>query len=649
MGADFFVPCLPTKPMRTIPQLFEDSCDRFPDNVLIREKSDGKYQDITYSDLRKDVYSIAAGLFRLGIRKGDRVALFAEGSSKWFIAELALFYLGAVSVPLSVKINEPKDLFFRLDHSGCRALFVSDEELKKIRSIKSDLKQVEKYIVFNPRQKSESGELDFDALLIAGADHYGQLHAEIEKNWKSVQENDPASISYTSGTTAEPKGIILTQRNYTANLEQACSLINVPEDWSTLLILSWDHSFAHTVGLYVMMRNGASIAVVDPGKSPMERLRNIPVNIKEIKPVFLLSVPAMARNFKKNIESGIRAKGQLTTKLFSAALKTAYYYHGDGWSRKSIGQILVRPLLEFYDMLLFRKIRENFGGRLKFFIGGGALLDVELQRFFYAIGIPMYQGYGLTEAAPVISSNTPDKHKMGTSGILVSDLALKILDEKGNECPLNTKGEIVVKGENVMQGYWDNEKATSETLKDGWLYTGDLGFMDKDGFLHVLGRFKSLLIGNDGEKYSPEGIEEAFIDNSNFIDQCMLYNNQDPFTVGLIVPNRTALRDFVRSNKLDVRLENDLIKVLNRIKEELDKYQSGGDFENHFPARWLPTAVAIIDEPFTEDNGMINSTLKMVRSKVTAHYQETINYLYIPEGKQITNPKNLDVLKKLLN
>ena len=178
---------------------------------------------------------------------------------------------------------------------------------------------------------------------------------------------------------------------------------------------------------------------------------------------------------------------------------------------------------------------------MKFFIGGGALLDTELQRFFYAIGIPMCQGYGLSEASPVISSNALHAIKFGSSGRLVKNMELKIVDADGKELPQGEKGEIAIKGDNVMIGYWKNPKATEETIKNGWLHTGDMGYMDPDGFLYVLGRFKSLLISNDGEKFSPEGIEEAMVDQSPFLDQIMLYNNQNPYTVALVVPNIAAI------------------------------------------------------------------------------------------------------------
>ena len=441
---------------------------------------------------------------------------------------------------------------------------------------------------------------------------------------------------------------MLTHLNYISNLEQANSLFKVPSWYTSLLILSWDHSFAHTVGLYVMIKNGASISVVETGKTPMEMLRNIPKNIKEVRPVFQLSVPALARSFKKGIESGIKSKGGFTEKLFHHALKISYQYHGNGFDRKTAKQQILKPLVKLYDQILFSKVRANFGGRLKFFVGGGALLDIELQHFFYAIGIPMFQGYGLTEASPVISSNTPDIHKLGTSGRIVKNLELKILDDDGNECPFGEKGEIVVKGGNVMIGYWENSKATSETLKNGWLYTGDLGYLDEDGFLYVLGRFKSLLIGNDGEKYSPEGIEEALVDHSDYIDQSMLYNNQNAYTTGLIVVNTAAISNYLSNNKLDPQTEKGIQEAVNLIYAELAKFNQGGEFEETFPQRWLPAAVAIVEEPFTEANGMINSTLKMVRSKVAEYYAERLNYLYTPDGKKQLNEKNINAMKQLL-
>ena len=460
----------------------------------------------------------------------------------------------------------------------------------------------------------------------------------------SIQNNDYATITYTSGTTADPKGVILTHRNYTSNVEQALTLVDIDQTWRTLIILPLDHCFAHVVGFYIMMSQGATAATVQVGRTPMESLKNIPQNIKEVKPHFILSVPSLAKTFKKNIENGIKAKGPKVVKMFNQAVAISQLYHGNGNAESKGWRIVLKPLVALYDKILFSKVRENFGGELKFFIGGGALLDKDLQKFYCAIGIPMYQGYGLSEATPVLSSNGPRRHRFGSSGILVKPLELKICDSDGNALPVGEKGEIVVKGENVMAGYWRNPEATAQTVKDGWLYTGDLGYMGKDGLLYVLGRFKSLLIASDGEKYSPEGIEEAVVEHSAFIDNIILYNNQSAYTTALIVPNKEKLTAYLKEQGLSLNDEEGKKAAIKGIREQLAAFEKGGELETMFPHRWLPSTFAVLPEPFTEQNGMINSTMKVVRGKVEKAYADRIEHMYTPEGKNIFNEKNINSL-----
>ncbi len=635
--------------MKTIPLLFEKSVEKYTNNTLIWEKSEGKYQPITYKTVRQRVYNFAAGLIKLGIKTGDRVILLAEGRSEWLIGELAILYIGAIDVPLSVKLNEPSELKFRINHSEAKWILTSDRQINKVRNIKQEIQAISKTVIMGNIADIQNDEITFNIIEKEGEIYFEQYKSELNKRWRSINGDDLANISYTSGTTADPKGIMLTHRNYTSNTEQSGTLVDVNEWFSTLLILPWDHSFAHTVGLYTIIANGASLSVVELGKTMIETLRNIPKNIKETKPTFILSVPALSKNFKKNIVAAIKAKGPIVEKLFNQALKIAFLYNGTGWDKGKGFRIFLKPLLILYDKILFSKIRKNFGGRLQYFIGGGALLDIELQRFFYAIGIPVFQGYGLSEAAPVISSNAPQKHKLGSSGFLVKPLELKICDDNGHALPVGSKGEIVVKGENVMKGYWKNEKATCEVLKNGWLYTGDMGYMDADGFLYVLGRFKSLLIGNDGEKYSPEGIEESLVDNSPFIEQCMLYNNQNAYTAGLIVLNKQELILWLKENGFSHKTLEGKKRALEKIKSEIDEYFLGGKFEGTFPKRWLPAAIAILDEGFTEENRLLNSTMKMVRDKVVEKYIDSINFLYTPQAKNVVNDLNLKVISKLFD
>ncbi len=632
--------------MTTIIDLFEKSVEKYSDNPFLWEKKTDKYELLTYQEVLSQTKILSAGLLALNIQKEDRIALLSEGRNYWVISELAILYTGAVNVPLSVKLDAGTDLKFRLEHSGTKMIIVSNAQADKIKQIKKDLPELKKVIYLDPQDKYDKDEIFIEEIFKKGEKYLETKKDDFEKAKAAVKPNDLANISYTSGTTADPKGIMLTHRNYTANVEQACSLMEIPEHYTTLLILPLDHSFAHTAGIYSFMAYGASLAFVQSGKTAMETLKNIPQNIKEIKPNLLLSVPALAKNFKKNIEKGISDKGPTAEKLFNFALNLAYSYNKEGYNKGGVLHAWKKPLLNLFDKILFSKIREGFGGQLDFFIGGGALLDIELQRFYYAIGMPMFQGYGLSESAPIISSNSMKKHKLGSSGYLVKNLDLKICDEDGHELPTGEKGEIICRGENIMVGYWNNEKATRETLKEGWLHTGDLGYMDKDGFLYVLGRFKSLLIGNDGEKYSPESIEEALVEQTNYIDQVMLYNDQSPYTVGLIIPRKEALKKVVRDHNLTIDTEEGQKFALNKLQEEIDEFKKGGKFEGQFPERWLPAAISVISEPFSEENKLINSTLKMVRGKIIEYHKDKLTFLFTPEAKEITNSVNMKEASK---
>ena len=632
--------------MLTIPEFFENCVEKFADNVLIKEKVDGQYKGTTYEAMRRMVYLMAGGLIELGVKKGERIALISEGRNDWVMSELAVLYTGAINVPISVKIEEHAELKFRLAHSECRFAIVSGRQYPKVREIKKDLADLDYVILLDPIKSYEEDEIYITDIIEKGKAYLSREKEEFEQKWKSIKKDDPANICYTSGTTSDPKGIILSHRNYTANVEQASALFDIPSYYTSLLILPWDHSFAHTAGIYSLMKGGASMASVDLGESALETLRNIPINIKETQPTFLLSVPALAKNFKKNIEKAIKKKGPKVEKMFHKALEIAYQYNGNGWDTKKKFSPLLKIQYTVYDKLIFSKIRENFGGKMKFFVGGGALLDIELQNFFYAIGIPMYQGYGLSEAAPIISANNPDEHKLGSSGKLVPDLELKIVDDNGKVLPHCKKGEIVVKGENVMLGYWKNDKATRETLKDGWLHTGDMGYLDEEGFLYVLGRFKSLLIGNDGEKFSPEGIEEAYVEHSAFIEQIMLYNNQNPYTVALLVPNKEAILTWTSERSVSTHTKEGQEAILKLIQSEIEQFADGGKYEGQFPNRWLPAAIAVLGEGFTEENHLLNSTLKMVRGKIVEYYHNRIDYLYTPEAKNICNHQNMTIVSR---
>jgi long-chain acyl-CoA synthetase len=632
---------------RTLPGLFEESALAYSSNVLIWEKRGARYEPTTYAGMRDLVHAFAAGLLAFGLGPGDRAALISEGRRDWIAAELGILTAGAINVPISIKVEELGDLKFRLAHSGCRMAVVSRSQLAKFRQVRADLPDLVTTIVLDGAEGLGPEEVAFEDVLRRGRDLLEASPSAVEAALARLREGDPANICYTSGTTADPKGIILTHRNYTANIEHSRSLVDCPEHYVSLLILPWDHSFCHTCGLYTMIKSGAALAAIEAGRTGLETLRNIPGNIREIRPYFLLSVPSLAKSFRKNIEKGVRDKGPKIEALFNRALALAIDYNAEGWNKGRGLKKLKKPLVALYDTLLFRKIRANFGGRLEFFIGGGALLDIEMQRFFYALGIPMFQGYGLSEASPVIASNGPKAHKLGSSGRVAPAIELRICDESGRTLPAGETGEIVIRGENVMAGYWKNEKATREVIRDGWLYTGDLGYLDADGFLYVLGRMKSLLIAGDGEKYSPETIEEAVTEASPYIDQIMLYNNQSPFTVALLVPNKEALLRQLREKGLSPQAPEGQEAALRLLQAEIDAYREGGRRAGQFPARWLPAAVAVLGEGFTEQNRLLNSTMKMVRSKIAEAYAARLEHLFTPEAKDIANPQNRRIISRI--
>jgi len=630
----------------TIIDLLNQSVENYANNPFLWEKNETEFVPTTYLETKQQARIVAAGLMKLGVKAGDKMALLSEGRNAWIIGELGILHAGAVNVPLSIKLEESNDLIFRLVHSEAQYILVSGGQLKKIRNIISDLPQIKKVIIFDEQPEYEAIEMGLAELLEIGAKYLTDNPGAVEKRATAIGPDDLANITYTSGTTADPKGIMLTHRNYTANVEQALTLMTIPPTYRTLIILPLDHCFAHVAGFYSFMAMGASVGTVQSGKTGVETLKNIPINIKELKPNLLLSVPALAKSFKKNIETGVRSQGPIVGWLFNTALKMAYSYNKEGYNKGQGLQKLKKPLLDLFDKIIFSKVREGFGGELEFFIGGGALLDIDLQRFFYAIGIPMFQGYGLSEATPIISSNGMKNHKLGSSGYLVKPLELKIVDSDGNALPNFEKGEIIIKGENVMVGYYKNETATEETVVDGWLHTGDMGYMDNDGFLYVVGRFKSLLISSDGEKYSPEGIEEALSDNSHFIEQVLLYNSQNPYTSALVVANKEGLKRYVHRKKPNLDWNSTEAKelALNKLQREINEYRKGGKYEGMFPERWLPAAVALIGEPFTEQNGLVNSTMKIMRGKVEERYAERIESLYATGAKEIVNKENIEAI-----
>ncbi len=592
----------------------------------------------------------------MGIKTGDKISILSEAKSDWIIAEFAALYAGGISVPLSIKLL-PEEVPFRVNHSDASLFIISENTLEKVISQwdKYQNKSLRLILLDKPSQKiskqckqygfDEKDLLFVDDLFKDGAEKINKNDEKLSEIENNTKEDQVVTISYTSGTTGNPKGIMLTHLNYYSNSLAAVATFQIKEKISTLLILPTDHSFAHTVGIYTALVKGLSLHFVDARGGGVNALKNIPKNLVEAKSNFLLTVPALTSNFIQKFKDGIKAKGGIIEGIFNRGIEAAIKRNGDGFSKPgTFVQASTYINLMVAEKLIFKKLREVFGSEIEFFVGGGALLDIKQQQFYKAIGIPIYQGYGLTEATPIISTNTPFNHKMGTSGKVLEGIDCKICDEQGKELATGKKGEIVIKGDNVMKGYYKNDAATAETIKDGWLHTGDLGFMDADDFLVVVGREKALLISEDGEKYSPEEIEEAIVNSSSCIQQIMIYNDHQKFTSALITLNKKAVEELIKKEQITT------FEELNKgLKQEMLLFSKQLEFKDKFPGKWIPSNFQIIGEEFSEENQLINSTLKMVRHRITERYQERLDLMYVKKAQELSMNENITILKEIIS
>jgi long-chain acyl-CoA synthetase len=626
----------------------------YADKPYLSQKDDYGWVSTTFRQAKEKALELASALIETGIVYQDKIAILSEAKADWIISEFGALYSGASMVPLSIKLL-PEEIPFRINHSDTKLFFISENTLEKVISHyeKYDYKFLKLVILDKPSEKIsklckkynyDEKKLSFiDDLYRLGKEKLEQNLPKIKETEKNISEDDVVTISYTSGTTGNPKGIMLTHLNYYSNSHEAVNTFKIKENISTLIILPTDHSFAHTVGIYTGLVKGLSLYFVDARGGSINALKNIPKNLVEANPNFLLTVPALTSNFINKIKEGIQAKGSFIEGIFNRGLEAAILRNGNGYTKPgtSVQMSTYLPYI-IAEKLIFKKLREIWGKNIEFFVGGGALLDIKQQQFYKAIGVPVYQGYGLTEATPIISTNTPFQHKMGTSGKVLSNITCKICDEDGKEVKKGEKGEIVIKGDNVMKGYYKNPEATEKTLKDGWLFTGDLGFFDEDDFLVVVGRSKALLISEDGEKYSPEEIEEAIVNSSELIQQVMIYNDHNKFTSALLTLDEAKVKKTIKNNS--ITNAEDLHVLL---KKELLLFKQQPEFKGKFPEKWIPSQFQVIEEAFSEENHLINSTLKMVRHKITEKYKDRIDLMYADSAQTKAKETNLKILEKI--
>ncbi|MBK5200603.1 MAG: AMP-binding protein [Spirochaetaceae bacterium] len=634
---------------KTIIRMLHEAVERYPERAYTTKKVEDKWVACSYSECNKITDKIAASLITRNFATDEKVSILAEGSTEWVNTEMGIIKSRGVSVPLSIKLTA-EEIGFRVNHSESTIIVVSHNTFQKVESSIQFFDHKVKILYLNKfgdeiekiAKKNNWVEWE-DYLLYSSLISEGEKILETNPNIvsdkeKEINENDTINICYTSGTTGNPKGIMLTHLNYWANSHDAVKIFELPDNcFETLVVLPVDHSFAHTVGIYTSFLRGITLHFVDSGNNNASIIRNFPKNLKEVNPSFMMSVPSISGNFMKRINQGIAKTGGIGEKIFINGLKAGIARNGDGFNTGSSFTKFKTAVPYFIaDKVVFPKLREVFGTSLNYFVGGGALLEAKQQRFFAAIGIPIYQGYGLTEAAPVISSNSPLRCKYGTSGMVAPSIKCKIMIDDTTEAKVMEKGEIVIQGDNVMKGYYKNPEATAEVLRDNWLWTGDLGYFDNDGFLVVTGREKALLINRDGEKYSPEEVEELMYNNIECINQLLIYNDHKFYTTSLVTLQDDIVAKMIVENNLKTPEEahDFIIKQLRSYEEKA----------TGVPNVWLPHKFAIIEKPFSEDDGLVNSTMKLVRYKTIEFYKDRIDKLYI--DNETNSQLNIDIIKK---
>lgn len=639
--------------MRTIVTMLKDAEKNFPSRAYATKKGKDGWIPYSYRMIDELSDAVCAGLIARGVTK-TTFGILAEGRPEWIGAEMGVIKNRSVSVPLSIKLT-PEEIAFRLTHSESTGIIASSNTLENILRAFDAMEGSPPVLYYldeederltkaiETRRWTQGSEyVTLNQLVAEGQAAIAKDPGIVTQAVSQIEEDDVVNICYTSGTTGNPKGIMLTHLNYWANAHDAVELFSIPPNtFETLIVLPVDHSFAHTVGIYTSMLRGITLHFVDARGANSAIIRNFPINLKEVNPTFLMTVPSITGNFMKKMTQGIQEKGSFIYGLFERGLKAGIRRNGDGYHLPSLATRVTTFLPhKVADLLIFSKLRKVFGGSIEYCVGGGALLEARQQHFFAAIGVPVYQGYGLTEAAPVISSNTPAKHKFGTSGIVAPSVTCRIMKSETEEAARGEKGEIVIRGENVMKGYFKNPEATSEVLKviDGetWLFTGDLGYYDEDGFLVVTGRAKALLIAKDGEKYSPEEIEEVMMNNSTIINQLLVYNEQSPSTSALVTLQEEIVKRLIEEKALKTPEE-----VYQEVLARLTGYEKMA--RGVIPSQWIPSRFALIAKPFSEDDKLVNSTMKLVRYKVIEFYAQRIAQIYTEDNDSL----NIETIREL--
>jgi long-chain acyl-CoA synthetase len=589
------------EPFKNLVDMFEKSVKTHGSHDLFGTKRGGEWKWSTYAEIGEQVTALRGGLAALGIKKGDCVAVVANNREEWAVLAYACSGLGAALVPM-YEAQNPKEWEFIANDCKAVALFagsskVLDTAKKKLEGSVPSLKHI------------IGMELPAD-----DENSYAGLIAKGKKSPVDALDPEPgdtACLIYTSGTTGNPKGVILSHGNIVSNVNAVQHMLPIGPDDRSLSFLPWAHSFGHTCELHVMISRGASIALA-------EAVDKIVANLAEVHPTLLFSVPRIFNRIYDGVNKQMSEKPGIIQGLFASGIRAATKKRKG--ESLTLGESIALPLAR---KIIFSKIVDKFGGRLKYAFSGGAALSREVAEFIDGLGITVYEGYGLTETSPIATANRPGAHKIGSVGKPIEDV--KIVIDKSQVDAGSKDGEIVIYGPNVMQGYYNRpEENEAVFTEDKGFRTGDLGYLDDEGFLYITGRLKELYKLQNGKYVAPAPLEER-IKLSPFITNCMVYGDNRLYNVALVVPDFSTLKPWAQEQGIDAASDEKLIenpKVKEKLKAEVEEYAA--EFKGFEEIR----KIALLPEDFTTENGMLTPSMKVKRRVVTQTYGDKLESLY---------------------
>jgi long-chain acyl-CoA synthetase len=574
--------------------------------VALRAKRDGRWTDLGYRDLAERVQDFSLGLRELGVRRGDRVAILSENRPEWAIADYACLAARAADVPIYPTLPARQAEYILRDSGAVAVVVSSAAQLGKLLSVRDRLPALAHVIALDAGATGP-GVLTFDAVLARG-----RAARERHPDWRtealSAAPDDLATLIYTSGTTGDPKGVMLSHGNIASNVTTCVDLFSFTAEDECLSFLPLSHIFERMFGHYCMFHAGVVITYA-------ESVDTVPANMLEIRPHLMASVPRLYEKIYARVLDSVRTSSPLRKRLFAWGRRV-----GERWAELTIAGQPVPAGLQLQravaDRLVFAKLRKRTGGRIRFFISGGAPLSPDIARFFYAAGLPILEGYGLTETSPVMAVNTFQHHRLGSVGPAIPGVEIRIAAD----------GEIVTRGPNVMCGYFNKPEATAEAIdEEGWFHTGDIGTIDADGFLSITDRKKDLIVTAGGKNIAPQPIENL-AKSSKFVATAVMIGDRRPFPIMLVVPNESQVKGWAEHKGLpDGDLEQ--LLALPEVRQKIERevrmtLRDLAQFE-------MPKKLLLLARDFTVEAGELTPTLKVRRRIVEERHRSAIEGLYL--------------------